>query len=492
MVKAWEEKFQLLKDFKKLYGHVDVPTKPCCGDNGGAAVHSVNSSSEDDTLNAGLIDAENKIEGGGDDDDVLTSRKKLTEDQIKSIGRWISSQKKKYREMKKDFVASNPVMRDRFQRLSELGIDLESESATDFGGGYSQNNTIDINESAGGSSNRYKSLWYMRYKQLCDFKEKHGHANVSIHNNESNPQLLRWVANQRELWKSRRRNVAKHQGPESKEKHALSDEKIELLKKIGFEFSMYDKTFNDRIGELKAYKAQNGHIEVRASENKTLYDWIHRQRALFREYMQGHTKSRHTMTNERIALLEDIGFDWHYSFEVIDKDTMKAAVAKASIDEPSRKCKRSDQDRSNDKAQQSHGSPEAMNVSDQINDSTKSDSATSLDSNLMISFALTGNEKEIMNDSGVLFSPTLPHKKGTKPHIWRQNYDELVSFQTTHGHCRVPGKYPPNPKLGYWVKLQREGTSKSSPFSLIHAKTFLTFNQIRLQAFARGQALSYE
>jgi len=48
------------------------------------------------------------------------------------------------------------------------------------------------------------------------------------------------------------------------------------------------------------------------------------------------------------------------------------------------------------------------------------------------------------------------HKKGTKPHLWQQSYEKLVEFQQKNGHCKVPGRYPPDPKLGVWVKLQRE------------------------------------
>jgi len=47
------------------------------------------------------------------------------------------------------------------------------------------------------------------------------------------------------------------------------------------------------------------------------------------------------------------------------------------------------------------------------------------------------------------------HKKGTKPALWDMRYKELVKFYQSNGHCRVPGRYALNPKLGMWVKLQR-------------------------------------
>jgi len=48
------------------------------------------------------------------------------------------------------------------------------------------------------------------------------------------------------------------------------------------------------------------------------------------------------------------------------------------------------------------------------------------------------------------------HTHRTKPQLWHQQYEQLVEFEKENGHCRVPGRYPANPKLGMWVKLQRE------------------------------------
>ena len=32
----------------------------------------------------------------------------------------------------------------------------------------------------------------------------------------------------------------------------------------------------------------------------------------------------------------------------------------------------------------------------------------------------------------------------------------LAAFQAKHGHCRVLGRYPADPKLGTWVRKQRQ------------------------------------
>lgn len=38
---------------------------------------------------------------------------------------------------------------------------------------------------------------------------------------------------------------------------------------------------------------------------------------------------------------------------------------------------------------------------------------------------------------------------------WRERLTELTNFLNVTGHCNVPSKYPPNPRLSTWVKCQR-------------------------------------
>ena len=39
---------------------------------------------------------------------------------------------------------------------------------------------------------------------------------------------------------------------------------------------------------------------------------------------------------------------------------------------------------------------------------------------------------------------------------WVAMLSKLVAFKAEHGHCRVPAKYPADPKLGTWVSKQRQ------------------------------------
>jgi hypothetical protein len=488
MIQAWEDKFKLLQEYKCIYGHVDVvlSTSSLSKNHDSSFKNNKTEQPQETTLailrnqNGDMVQYNLNPENGSTNDTDLSptpiggtvnnevttrSNKTLSDYQMKSLGRWLQSQKRKYKEFNKEILSTNVVLKDRFQRLIDIGVELEC-------GGNSSINCIDRIVHCGNhhNLNRHQNLWYTRYNQLCEFKDKFGHANVSLQNCESNSQLVRWVATQRELWKVRQKQL-------EGQSNALSDEKITLLKKIGFEFSIYDKTFHSKLNELKLYKEQHGHIHVRASDNKSLYDWIHRQRALFREYMEGNTKHRSSMTNERIVLLEEIGFDWRYNFEVIDREKVKAAVASASTDKNSRnRLKRTDTCKNNntDEPQETNSTlftPGGLNektnlesssnrISDMWNESdtqNKCSARERLDGSGTVPFR--DNISTLHDGDRLCLNPQSigQHKKGTKPHLWKQNYDSLVTFQQENGHCRVPGKYLSNPKLGYWVKLQREG-----------------------------------
>ena len=64
-----------------------------------------------------------------------------------------------------------------------------------------------------------------------------------------------------------------------------------------------------KYGELKQFKLQEGHCNVPRgfSQNRSLGLWVNTQRAQYKLMNQGLSSS---MTEERIHLLEDIGFMW--------------------------------------------------------------------------------------------------------------------------------------------------------------------------------------
>ena len=71
-------------------------------------------------------------------------------------------------------------------------------------------------------------------------------------------------------------------------------------------------TWDQRLEELKAYKAQHGHMKVTKSEKKetsnaALASWVDKQRKQWRSRNRG---EKTHITQERIDQLDEIGFVW--------------------------------------------------------------------------------------------------------------------------------------------------------------------------------------
>jgi hypothetical protein len=96
-----------------------------------------------------------------------------------------------------------------------------------------------------------------------------------------------WVINQRVLWKN----------------GALSDEKIALLDRIGFNWSPKAHTWRSHYLALIAYREKHGDCRVpqQWAENKRLATWVGTQRTRYK---------RGVLSDEKIQMLNRIGFDW--------------------------------------------------------------------------------------------------------------------------------------------------------------------------------------
>lgn len=136
-------------------------------------------------------------------------------------------------------------------------------------------------------------LWFTRYEQLKQYKSKKGDCNVPGTYEENQP-LANWVNYQR-----RSRLYTK-----------LSKDRIKMLNDIGFEWTAPPRqniAWNEKFQELKLYKSKHGDCNVPAAKynkynkNQPLGYWVERQR----------TRYKHsTLAEERINMLNDIGFEW--------------------------------------------------------------------------------------------------------------------------------------------------------------------------------------
>lgn len=163
-----------------------------------------------------------------------------------------------------------------------------------------------------------------RIAEIKEYAEKHGHANIPPTYKE-NPGLGMWVANLRSSYKRFQKNKQNYKGLQ------FTEERLQQLRDVGFDFDLKcGKTFEDRLEELKEYKAKHGdvHVSQKYKGNPSLGSWCANMRTAYRRKKEG-KPTLFKMTDERIKILEDMGFE----FSVRPTNQSKSTtVDKADID----------------------------------------------------------------------------------------------------------------------------------------------------------------
>ena len=98
----------------------------------------------------------------------------------------------------------------------------------------------------------------------------------------------------------------------------ISDKRIAQLNAIGFDWSLSDlnpncRPWEDKYQLLCAFQRENGHCRVPsqyAIDSVNLGQWVCTQRKFYKNLMNGKTEACRTITDERIAQLNSIGFEW--------------------------------------------------------------------------------------------------------------------------------------------------------------------------------------
>ena len=144
-----------------------------------------------------------------------------------------------------------------------------------------------------------KRIYNSFEQQIADlrsYKAKHGHVNVKKSEDKSLYQFCFLT-----------RQARNH--PEKKSTTIINKERIAGLDALGFNWTPERGTnsFEQRIADLKAYKEKNGHIKVKKSEDKSLYRFCYNVR-----YARiNPEKSDRNLTDDQIASLDDLGFEWN-------------------------------------------------------------------------------------------------------------------------------------------------------------------------------------
>ena len=296
----WWKRFEELEEYKKLHGDCNVPHKFDANPQLGKWVYNQRQSYKKNKLSSERVEALESLgfewtrpKGKEPDDDSAWWKRFAELEEYKKehgdcnvpqkfdanpqLGRWVNAQRRQYKK--------NKLESDRSEALEKIGFEWTRLSW-----------------------NRDDDKWWKHFAELNRFEEKHGDCNVPIHY-QANPQLAKWVMNQRAYY---HRFIDENW----KRSPGITKERIEALNKIGFEWRLRERPeWDERYDELVIYKEEHGDTLVptdargdSGNKYRELAMWVNTQRREYRLLQEG----KHSqITGKRIEKLEAIGFVWY-------------------------------------------------------------------------------------------------------------------------------------------------------------------------------------
>ena len=294
------------------------------------------------------------------------------------------------------------------------------------------------------------SSWNQMYFHLVDFRNRFGHLRIPWRKDwlEKEPIIARlgpWLVQQR---KDYRRSL---QDPERLEPY-----KIIALERLNIEWDPSQQHWYNRFEELKRYKEEHGDCRVPycigksfkksrkddesdREENefgdgdgheKVKYDslgvWVKRQRNQYKHFKSGNKEKAGDMSEERISLLESIGFEWSLRSQSWADffDELQAFKDKHG----------------HTRVEEKDNKP----LFDWLN---RMRGFLKKYSNDRDGNELTPEQFALLQDLEI--DSSLRERK------FERRFRELMNFKESHGHCIVPTKYAANQKLSNWVQTQK-------------------------------------
>ena len=204
------------------------------------------------------------------------------------LGYWVSHQRQFYKNSmdgKKGKCAS--ITEERIAQLNSIGFvwRIETKSIRD-------------------------DAWQQMLELLHVFQRKNGHCRVSRSYAIDSVNLGGWVKKQRQYYKN-------YKNGKNSTGASITEERIAQLNAIGFEWSLQETpdstAWQHKFALLCAFRDKNGHCRVPFNfvvDSDLLGVWVSRQRHYFKKYKDGKTGKDAWITEERIAQLDAIGFEW--------------------------------------------------------------------------------------------------------------------------------------------------------------------------------------
>ena len=217
---------------------------------------------------------------------------------------------------------------------------------------------------------------------------------------------------------------------------------------------------------LAAFKAEHGHCRVPQNHptDPQLGGWVGDQRKYKKRLAASQPNPK--ITAERLVKLEALGFEWATKY-VADEAGWEAMLARlAAFKAEHGHCWVSQNYPTDPQLGRWSGPNESARRAGDPNPQTTAGRVAKLEA------------------LGFEWSPHLTPMRRLDEASWEAMRDRLTAFKAEHGHCRVPGMHPADPKLGRWVNQQRQRKKKLAG---AHPSPMITVERV-----AKLEALGFE
>jgi hypothetical protein len=153
--------------------------------------------------------------------------------------------------------------------------------------------------------------WDDNFQKLVTFKNENGHCVVPTAKKPGYDfrSLSIWVQRERRRY----REMKAHTPDQPRPRKMMTEEQAQKLTELGMVWQANtERTWEDYYEELLQFKEDNGHASVPQiyGLNRALGNWVHRMRRHMRMRRRGLHHKQKTLTDDRLQLLNDVGFVW--------------------------------------------------------------------------------------------------------------------------------------------------------------------------------------
>ena len=293
---------------------------------------------------------------------------------------------------------------------------------------------------------------------------------LRLKNEKDSPwkRLANWVSFQRLQYKKLKQG----------KKSLLSEERLQELQEIGFVFSVKEdnpaSSWNVMLDELYRYKSQfqTCNVPARYEANKRLAAWVRYIRDLYAKKQAGEDV---ILTDERINVLEGMGFEWVVEEEAdaapVDDSEFFADFAReeaAEASAPKYTGKGAAGFARNENAWNMRLEELRRYKEEWGHTNVAWKSKNQADASLSVlgkwvskqrseyrklnsgkKSQITPERVQALDALGFDWSP------GSAMVDWSVRFEQLKAYKEEYGHTNVPKSYQSNPSLGQWVQTQR-------------------------------------